>query len=550
MSTDYTFQTAHNADIERVNREFEEKAVKQRAEELGFGYIDIGRYPINPDVLRYIKAEEALKMSIIPFYQNGKVLKIAAVDMDVDGLDRVITRIKGLDIQVKYYLCSESGMKEAVQLYNLEVLQKRSIKAKEEYIEADNPNLGQHKSEIDTLQSTYKNMPVQLYLRDILLLAISLKASDVHIQPEKSEVQIRIRMDGVLHKIVSIDSDYAAQLLLRIKFEGDMKSNINHIPQDGHLRFPANNRDIEVRISTLPTPYGESVVMRLLDSERGIKPLQTLGFSEHSYHIVETLLESKNGLILITGPTGSGKTTTLYSMLSELNNADIKILTLEDPVEYHLPGIIQSEVDESFGYGFDTGLKAMLRHDPDIILVGEIRTLDTAKLAAEASLTGHLVLSSLHTNNALGAIVRLRNLGMHDYNIAPAVRGVLAQRLVRRLCKHCKESVKVVQNSLLERIMGRLIHLYPTLKLPDTMYESRGCEHCSGTGYSGMTALVEGFVVDNTLHEMILKGSSDVDMTNYLMEHTGFTTLLEDGFMRCIAGDTDIKEVVRVVGSV
>lgn len=328
-----------------------------------------------------------------------------------------------------------------------------------------------------------------------------------------------------------------------------MKLNINNEPQDGRFYFTVNEQKIDVRVSLIPTEFGETVVMRLLDARKGFLSLKELGFTEFNYHIIERLCQLSIGLVLVTGPTGSGKTTTLYGMLDRLNKQEVKIITLEDPIEYHLHGISQSQINEKRGYSFASGLKAVLRQDPNIVMIGEIRDLDTAVTTCQAALTGHLVLSTLHTNSAAESVPRMLNIGVPEFMLAPTLRAVIAQRLVRVLCS-CKteRDFEEKEKTYLEGKLKKLKEKNPSLALemPDKLYTTKGCEKCSNDGYHGQTQIAEVLVIDDEIHDMILnKKSGHEILANALAK--GMLTMEDDGVIKILRGITTLEEVFRVI---
>jgi type IV pilus assembly protein PilB len=328
-----------------------------------------------------------------------------------------------------------------------------------------------------------------------------------------------------------------------------MKVNIEDVPQDGRFVFHVKERKFHVRVSSIPTEYGESFVMRVLDTEKNIVDFPSLGFSGYNLRALEQAISRSAGMILLTGPTGSGKTTTLYSIVHKLNSPELKICTLEDPIEYRLPYLAQSQIDENAGYTFAKGLRALLRQDPDIIMVGEIRDRETGEIAMQAALTGHIVLSTLHTNSSVESISRLVNMGMKPFMIAPALNTVIAQRLVRRVCTQCSYDAPLSQKeqesmyALLEDM--KKYHALETAGLPPTVKAAQGCDYCSHTGYKGQTALVEVFVIDEDIKEMIMNGAFAGDLLEKA-RRKGMITMMESGLLQVIAGETTLSEVYRV----
>ncbi len=389
---------------------------------------------------------------------------------------------------------------------------------------------------------------VSKILEIILMGAININSSDVHIEPEEEKVKIRMRVDGVLHDVSVIEKELYNKIISRIKLLSRVKINIEDRPQDGRFTIwiPEKDLSIEVRMSTLPSEYGETIVMRLLDPRKLIN-LDQLGLRDDLHSLFEEEIAKPNGMIIVTGPTGSGKTTTLYAFLKTINKPDIKIVTIEDPVEYHLEGISQTRADSSKEYDFASGLRTIVRQDPDVILVGEIRDLETGQISMQAALTGHLVFSTLHTNDAPGAIARLQALGEKAVNIAPSINMIIAQRLVRKVCKSCTKLVEAKEEELkeikeeLKNIKEDIFSFPETVNLP----QNKGCRECSYTGYRGRAGIFEALVIDEEMEEFILSSPSTSKIKNKAIEK-GMITMRQDGMIKVLKGETTIEEVNRV----
>lgn len=532
--------------VQTVNRTFEEREAAEYAEKLGLEYLDLAAFPPNTDLLNIFSYDEALGHQVFPLSKSGKSLRVACVDPEHETTKAFLeTLAKKYDIIP--LVCSRRGMQDALPFYHSELAQRKVVEV-EESTREDRKTFEKTLNELRDLGSVLSSMTAQESLGKIKLAAVSVRASDIHIQPGEKGATLRLRIDGVLHDVFEMDADIAQKITNQIKYEAGMRVNVTDTPQDGHATFIANDRVIDLRVSTLPTPLFESVVMRVLDARKGIQSFSELGFTDDIESTIHHALQKSTGMVLVTGPTGCGKTTTLYSMLAELNGKERKLVTLEDPIEYHLPGVSQSQVDEGADYNFENGLKALLRHDPDVMLVGEIRTLHTAKLAAEAALTGHVVLSSLHTNSAVGALARLRNLGLEDFNIAPTLNAIFAQRLVRKVCPQCAQGFALPETPEVKNALKRILHIFPETVVSQKIMAAKGCEHCSGTGYSGRTAVCEAFPVTDKIKKMILDHASDIEITDHLVNETTFLSLFESGMRKVLAGETTLDEVMRVVG--
>jgi type IV pilus assembly protein PilB len=386
--------------------------------------------------------------------------------------------------------------------------------------------------------------PVIRLLDTILREAVRNEASDIHIEPQQNNVRVRFRVDGILHEVLRLPKWLAAPLVARVKILGDMDVAEKRVPQDGRMRIEMQKRRFDVRISTIPTVNGEKAVLRLLDQTSPMIGLEKLGLWEDDLAKVEFLMKQPYGMILSTGPTGSGKTTTQYSILHRLNTNEVNIVTIEEPVEYEVPGINQVHVNRKAGVTFATALRSFLRQDPDIILVGEIRDLETADIAIQAALTGHLVLSTLHTNDAPTAATRLIEMGVEPFLISASLIGVIAQRLARRICPNCKE---VAQYDIEE--MAQRFGIDPSELDGKPLYRGRGCEQCRFTGYKGRIGIFEVFVMNTEIADLILRRAPISEIRDAAMT-SGMTTMLQDGWRKIVAGITTPEEVLRVVATV
>ncbi|MFH0791923.1 MAG: GspE/PulE family protein [bacterium] len=377
--------------------------------------------------------------------------------------------------------------------------------------------------------------------------AVILDASDIHVEPQKTNAKIRLRLDGTLQDVGEIDSRTYKALLSRVKLLAGLKLNINNRPQDGRFSILIKgNTPVEVRTSSIPAEYGESIVLRILNP-KSLIGIEELGMRDDLLKIVEKEISRPNGMIIVTGPTGSGKTTTLYAILKKISQPEVKIITLEDPIEYHLDGISQTQVAPERGYDFSNGLRAILRQDPDVILVGEVRDLATATNSLQAALTGHLVLTTLHTNDAAGTIVRFQALGEKLADIAPAINMAIAQRLIRRVCPYCRIMATPTSDELvvIEKALANVPKTIAYL-LPDTtIAHNKGCEECNFTGYKSRIGIFEAFLVDEDMERFILSGPSVSDLRRKAVEN-GMITMYQDGIIKVLKGETTIAEVEKV----
>jgi type IV pilus assembly protein PilB len=529
-----------------------ERQTKQKAAGMGVHYIDLFGFPISPEALVLIKEKEAARLKAICFFYDGEHIRIATTN---PKNEEVIEKLKILEEELysegKIYLVSDHSFDYCLKLYkNLPKVRKfvSGVEIKEE-------DLLKFEAEIQDYRSLAEKIN-KVNITDIvtLLLATAMKtrASDVHIEAEEKGIIIRYRIDGVLQEAAMIKKDQWKKVISRMKLLAKVKINITDKPQDGRFTIFLTNDKVDVRSSFLPTAYGESVVMRLLRSESIKLPFEKLGLMPTSYEVLKQEIIKPNGLILTTGPTGSGKTTTLYAILNKLNTEDTKIVTLEDPIEYKLEGVNQSQVDKSKDYTFAKGLRSILRQDPDIVMVGEIRDLETAEIGIQASLTGHLVLSTLHTNDSSGVIPRLVDMGVKPYFLVPSINAVIGQRLVRRLCEQCKEEHKLTEEEE-EKVMKILAVISPKsgvnvpTTLPKIYKAGKGCDNCAGIGYRGRIGIYELFTMKDNLKDLASQGAPAFKILQLAIEN-GMVTMLQDGVLKAIDGITSLAEVYRVIG--
>lgn len=385
----------------------------------------------------------------------------------------------------------------------------------------------------DLLESE-DDAPIIRLLNALLSEAIKLSASDIHIETFEDKLLVRVRIDGVLREMLELPRALASLVISRIKVMGKLDIAEKRLPQDGRIGLRIANRNVDIRVSTIPTNHGERVVMRVLDKKTEKLQLTDLGMNKNMLAVMQKVIDTPHGIILVTGPTGSGKTTTLYAVLTQLNIPDRNILTVEDPIEYDLEGIGQTQVNSKIDMSFAKGLRAILRQDPDVVMVGEIRDLETASIAVQASLTGHLVLSTLHTNSAIGAITRLRDMGVESFLLSSSLIAVLAQRLVRLLCPHCKEAYQASDTEC--ETLG--------VKAPQTLYNAVGCAECSHSGYIGRTGIYELIPVDAHMQSLIHEDASEQVMLKYARKSS--PSIRADGCHRVLTGETTLNEVIRV----
>ncbi len=533
----------------------EEQVTSVLSRQYGYPYINLSKFELSPKVKEWVPAEIARKYMLVPVDRAGATLTVAMADPTNLYAIEELKFLTGLNIQPA--VASESSIIEAIEkLYGSE----HEIEVKEEMedimgesmdefadldLEAEDLEMVEEEEEADvrTLSKEAEEKPVVRLVNLILREAINRGASDIHIEPYEKELRVRYRIDGVLHPVMTPPLRMKDGIVSRIKILSHLNIAEKRLPQDGRIKMKVKTdegrkKEVDMRVSILPTIFGEKVVIRILDRDQLRLDLTQLGFEPESLEKFQKAIKRPWGMILVTGPTGSGKTNTLYSALSTLNTPEVNIMTAEDPVEFNLYGINQVHIREDIGLTFASALRAFLRQDPNIILVGEIRDFETAEIAIKAALTGHLVLSTLHTNDAASAVTRLINMGIEPFLVATSVVAIVAQRLVRRLCNKCKEPADVPPQVLIE------LGFTPEEAKNVTVYKPVGCKHCNNTGYKGRIGLFEVLEVTEEIQELILSGASSAEIRRKAIEQ-GMITLRRSGLEKIKQGITSIEEVVR-----
>jgi len=529
-----------------------ERATEERAASLGLAHIDLTGFPISSDYLKLIPKEQAKELETICFFKDPNSLKLAVVDPDVPGLEELQKKLKEkfYNIRIDLFLISEHSFQSAFKLYEHVHIPKQVRKG----VELSEEEIDKFRREITSfkqLSEKLKGATVTQIYNIILAGAIQAKASDIHIETEEDEIVVRYRIDGVLQKVATVRKEDWDKIISRIKLLAGLKLNVTDVPQDGRISIFLPKEKIDVRVSTLPTAFGESAVMRLLMSSAMGTNFSKLGIQGQDFTALQSEVKKPNGMIITTGPTGSGKTTTLYAILNELNTPENKIITLEDPIEYQIEGINQSQVEHGKDYNFARGLRSILRQDPDIIMVGEIRDQETAEVAIQAALTGHLVLSTIHTNDAAGAIPRFLAMGVKPFLLAPALNVIMAQRLVRKICPQCKEKVDLDQETSerIKNILGAIpkqSERKVDLNKEMVFYQGKGCDHCHGLGYKGRIGIFEIFVIDKDIEKIVISESVSEYRMKELANEKGMVTMMQDGLLKALDGITTVKDVFRV----
>jgi type IV pilus assembly protein PilB len=518
---------------EKQNMEDAEYIEKARV--LRVPFMDLSSLKIDPEIAQLIPEAMARRCRVLCIGKVDKKLTLAMEDPnDVFAIDDVRLRT---NMEVMPVLVKPDALENAFKLaYGGAAAFQEVMK---EAMEDASQSMDLVKETAEEEKEIVIDTPIIKMVNQIIYKAVESRASDIHIEPFENDVIVRYRIDGVLHTVMNPPKSLLPAIVSRIKIMSNLKIDEKRVPQDGriHMLVKEQNRDLDIRVSTLPTLYGESVVMRLLDRQSMKVDLNTLGFEPAMLEAWKALASHPHGMIFVTGPTGSGKSTTIYATLNLLNSPEDKIITIEDPVEYYLKGVNQVQVNPKVGLNFATGLRAFLRQDPDIMMVGEIRDKETAAIAIEAALTGHLVLSTLHTNTSIGAITRLVDMGVEPYLISATILGVLAQRLVRLICSKCKEPVKEIPPALADLFAKNGIKEY-------TLFRGKGCSDCAETGYRGRKAIYELFVPTAQIKSLISKGASE-DVIEKEAVASGFATLFQDGLKKVAAGLTTYEELCR-----
>ncbi len=550
--------------LEEFYKKEEEDLVRILAERYKIPYIDLSAVPINTDALKLISEEVAHDSGTAAFSITGKKIKMVILSPKKKGFKVVIKELERKGYKVDYYMTSKRNIEKAWGRYkevqsSIETVAGMFDLENEEMDEIINKikSIGDFKKLITEITTTTTKYKISRILEVILAGATTIGASDIHLEPEKDIVRMRFRVDGVLQNIFSFKYEVYKFILSRVKLLSGMKLNIKKTTQDGRFSIKTSSAEIEIRVSTLPGEYEETVVMRILNPETISVKFEDLGIEPELFKILEKETGKPNGMILTTGPTGSGKTTTLYAFIKKIYSPEIKIITIEDPIEYHLKGITQTQIEKKKGYTFLKGLRSSLRQDPDIIMIGEIRDEETARVAINSALTGHLVFSTLHTNNAAGVIPRLIDLGVNPKIISSALNISLAQRLVRKLCNECKIEDKPTDKEQ-EMIAGIIAGIKNKREISvDTSKIWRAntknndgkekCEKCEGLGYKGRIGIFEGIVTNKDIENVIIEDNPSEREIKKAAKKQNILEMKEDGILKVLQSITSIEELGRVV---
>ncbi len=542
--------------LEEMRKNEEEDVSRILAGRYGYNYLDLSSIPINSDALRILNEEEARATNTAVFQMVGKKIQVAIISPNDEKTISILNRLSNDGYFPAVHMVSRKSLEKAWGRYkdlsyssestagtfdiaseNVSVLMEK-VKHVADIEKFTNDLLG--------VKQTYR---ISKIMEIMLAGALALGASDVHLEPEEKDVRMRFRIDGVLLDTFVFDKSTYNLLLSRIKLLSGLKLNVKDEAQDGRFSIKIKDNNIEIRTSVIPGAYDESIVMRLLNPKSIAVSLEQLGIEKRTLNILIEQISKPNGMLLITGPTGSGKTTTLYAFMRKIYSPDVKIITIEDPVEYHLDGIVQTQVEEEKGYTFLAGLRAAMRQDPDVIMVGEIRDPETAATAIQAALTGHLVFSTLHTNSAAGAFPRLIDLGVNPKTIPSAMHVAMAQRLLRKLCDFCKveKEPNIKENKIITETLES-IHDKTYLDGIQTkkIFEAKGCDKCNGTGYKGRIAIVEAILSTREIEEAIVNNASDREIKEVAIPQN-ILDMKQDGILKVLKGISSIDELGRVI---
>ena len=498
------------------------------AEDTQASMVDISTTFIPPDILDLVPHDMALEFQVLPIGKQGNLLKLAMADpLNIVAVDTIESRT-GLNVQTR-----TAPAQDLIEAIARHYAHSESIKQLLDEITTEGfSGLGEDASQ---------EAPIIRLCNQLITSGIQARVTDIHIEPDEQYLRVRMRIDGILGQELLIPKPLQAPITARLKLMANLNLTEKRTPQDGRISFKLGNRQIDLRVSTLPTNFGESLVLRILDKGALKLEFSALGFTSQDQSRIKTLIQRPHGIILVTGPTGSGKTTTLYTALRHVNAKEKSVFTLEDPIEYQMPMIRQTQVNPDIGMTFATGLRALLRQDPDVILVGEIRDQETADLAMRAALTGHLVFSTLHTNDAIGAIPRLIDMGIEPFLLASALTAVIGQRLVRRLCSGCK-----VEREDSEAVLAELQVELPE-DIPHRLWTGTGCRSCNNSGYKGREGIYEIILITEQLHGPIVHGP-DIEAIRAIIRKQGMPTMFQDGLQKALNGVTTLEEVLRVTG--
>ncbi len=526
--------------LDDQKRHIEETQAQHTASLYHLPYLNMQNFPLDLNSLALLPEEQARAAEAVPFFKEGKDLKIATVNPQNQLFEQVKKQLSD-KYRVSVYFVSKSSFNNTLSFYSKVVIPTSKFT---ETIQVSSSE--KYSDKLTTIDGS--NMSATDALTIIFGAAVEQNSSDIHFEPEDHLIKVRYRVDGVLHDAVVLNKSWQKQIISRLKLMAKLKLNVDNESQDGRIAIMNNNTQLDVRVSVLPSSFGEAIVLRLLGIGAVDVTIDQLGLGGKALKVIQEQLHKASGMIITTGPTGSGKTTTLYSFLKVLNQPGVKIITLEDPIEYKVEGIQQTPIDHRVDFSFVKALRAVLRQDPDAVMVGEIRDPETAETALQAALTGHVVLTTLHTNDAAGAVPRLLTMGVKPFVIAPALNAIIAQRLVRRLCTACMKPAQIDEPTLkkIQQILSEIPDASEVTVPKDLQfYSSEGCEECGGLGYKGRVGIYEVIEVTDKMRELILTEPSGLAVKKLAFEQ-GTISIQQDGLLKALQKITDIHEVFRV----
>jgi len=544
--------------LAKLNREAEERDAQRRAEKLSLPYLNLALLPVETEALSLIPENLAKDSRCAVIETKGKDAVFVAFDSSEENTKKEIEKLEAKGYKFKIFIVSTASLNRAWDFYKYLTKSTAPLTGR---MDIDKDRIAALKEKLVKLESVkdeivafdYRNNPTGQILEIVLAGALANRVSDIHFEPEEEKVKLRYRIDGDLRDVIlDLKKDIYNHLVSRIKLLANLKINVGDRAQDGRITMGLGGKDIELRVALAPSEFGEVIVMRVLDPDAISLTLSQLGFRDDDLKIIDVELRRPNGMILNTGPTGSGKTTTLYAFLKHKASPETKIITVEDPIEYHLDGIEQTQVDASADYTFVNGLRSIMRQDPDIILIGEIRDGETAEIAIQASLTGHLVFSTVHANRASGAIPRLEDLGVKATSIGPAMNLIIAQRLIKRLCINCKQKVETDSKlkEKIEKIIEKLPARVDKVAFKElNIYKAVGCEKCGGTGYKGRVGIYELLKISKDIETVLVEGGGELKIEDFAKKE-GMVTLQQDGILKAISGLTTFDEVEKITGPI
>ena len=542
--------------LTKLRKQAEEKRAQQISEQLNLPYIDLRITPVETAALGLVEEEKAKKAKLAVIKKQGKQLWVASQDPNNVLFKEVLEELKKAGYQINLLVATEGGLKKAWAGYK--EISKKPVKKITGQVEIAGESLEKLRSEIKNLDDIKKQVEgipageASTIVEILLAGSLQTNASDLHLETEAEKINLRYRIDGLLQDVVFLSAKTYHFVLNRLKLLAGMKLNVHDKAQDGRFTISVDKTDMEIRVSCIPSAYGENIVMRVLNPKAIALGLEDLGLRPDFLEVIQKEIQKPNGMLITTGPTGSGKTTLLYALLKKVNKPTVKIITMEDPVEYHLEGITQTQVEAEKGYTFAKGLRAILRQDPDVILIGEIRDKETAEIAVQSALTGHLVFSTLHTNDAAGAIPRFFDIGVKTSNLSSALNLIMAQRLVRKICQKCRQAVSPSETQL-SQIKKALTGLPPQVKHLSLdkkfkIYQPKGCPECSQTGYKGRIGIFEMILINEEMKKLISASATHLQILEKAREQ-GLVSFYQDALLKVLEGITTLEEVKRIVGS-